>query len=128
MPPQSGWGMGVDRIISLLTGQENLRDVVLFPLMKSAGGSEDAKKSQTTKLAVVLLNESANLEYWQKLNTVAHLSASFAARVGKPLFMQDSVATLDGECLKLNIQHAIMMKDASDNETLRETISQAKAQ
>ena len=35
MPCQSGWGMGIDRIVSLLTEQENLRDVVLFPLMKS---------------------------------------------------------------------------------------------
>ncbi|MDD3646372.1 MAG: lysine--tRNA ligase [Candidatus Gracilibacteria bacterium] len=34
MPPQSGWGMGIERILSLLTGQENLRDVVLFPLMR----------------------------------------------------------------------------------------------
>lgn len=35
MPPQSGWGMGIERIFSLLTHQDNLRDVVLFPLMKS---------------------------------------------------------------------------------------------
>jgi lysyl-tRNA synthetase class 2 len=35
MPPQSGWGMWIDRIIALLTGQQNLRDTVLFPLMKS---------------------------------------------------------------------------------------------
>ena len=35
MPPQSWWWMWVDRIVSLLTWQENLRDVVLFPLMKS---------------------------------------------------------------------------------------------
>ena len=35
MPPQSGLGMWIDRIFSLLTAQENLRDVVLFPLMKS---------------------------------------------------------------------------------------------
>ena len=34
MPPQSGFGMGVDRIVALLTGQPNLRDVVLFPLVK----------------------------------------------------------------------------------------------
>jgi len=33
-PPCSGWGMGVDRIVALLTQQTNLRDVVLFPLMK----------------------------------------------------------------------------------------------
>lgn len=35
MPCQSGWGMWIDRIVSLLTEQDNLRDVVLFPLMKS---------------------------------------------------------------------------------------------
>ncbi len=34
MPPMSGWGMGIDRFVCLLTGQENLRDVILFPLMK----------------------------------------------------------------------------------------------
>lgn len=34
MPPMSGWGMGVERMIALLTGQSNLRDVVLFPLLK----------------------------------------------------------------------------------------------
>lgn len=33
-PPISGWGMGIDRILTLLTGQDNLRDVVLFPLMR----------------------------------------------------------------------------------------------
>ena len=44
MPPMSGWGMGVDRIVALLSGAENLRDVVLFPLMKPEEGTsvEDA--------------------------------------------------------------------------------------
>ncbi len=34
MPPISGWGMGIDRIIQILTGQGNLRDSVLFPIMR----------------------------------------------------------------------------------------------
>lgn len=34
MPPISGWGMGIDRFVALLTNQENLREVVLFPMMK----------------------------------------------------------------------------------------------
>ena len=34
MPPQSGWGMGIDRIFALLTAQPNIRDVILFPMMK----------------------------------------------------------------------------------------------
>ena len=34
MPPMSGWGMGIDRVVALLTDPETLRDVVLFPLMR----------------------------------------------------------------------------------------------
>jgi lysyl-tRNA synthetase class 2 len=34
MPPVSGWGMGIERIIALLSQQSNLKDVVLFPLTK----------------------------------------------------------------------------------------------
>lgn len=34
MPPISGFGMGIDRMVTLLTQQENLRDTVLFPLMR----------------------------------------------------------------------------------------------
>lgn len=37
MPPISGWGLGVERLLTLLTGQTNLRDVVLFPLMRPQG-------------------------------------------------------------------------------------------
>lgn len=33
-PPMAGWGMGIDRIVALLTQQDNLKDVVLFPLLR----------------------------------------------------------------------------------------------
>ncbi len=45
MPPQSGLGMWIDRIFSLLTAQENLRDVVLFPLMKNVNNSSEKKQT-----------------------------------------------------------------------------------
>ncbi|MFQ5654228.1 MAG: lysine--tRNA ligase [Planctomycetota bacterium] len=38
MPPISGWGMGIDRFAALACGVENLRDVVLFPLMRPEEG------------------------------------------------------------------------------------------
>jgi lysyl-tRNA synthetase class 2 len=34
MPPISGWGMGIDRFVALLTSAANLRDVVFFPTMR----------------------------------------------------------------------------------------------
>ena len=35
-PPMTGFGMGIDRLFALLTQQSNLRDVVLFPLLRPA--------------------------------------------------------------------------------------------
>lgn len=34
MPPISGWGMGIDRMVQLLTNSDNIKDVVMFPLMR----------------------------------------------------------------------------------------------
>ncbi len=49
MPPISGWGMGIDRFVALLTQQENLREVVLFPLMRPLEpGAEIGNEAEDT--------------------------------------------------------------------------------
>ena len=41
MPPISGWGMGIDRVMQVLTGVPNIKDNVLFPLLRPLDNKED---------------------------------------------------------------------------------------
>jgi len=34
MPPAAGFGMGIDRLVALLTDSNALREIILFPIMK----------------------------------------------------------------------------------------------
>lgn len=48
MPPISGLGFGIDRLMMLIYNQESIRDVVLFPIMKKENETSASDEVKTT--------------------------------------------------------------------------------
>jgi lysyl-tRNA synthetase class 2 len=108
LPPLSGFGMS-ERLVSFLLGK-HIRECVTFPAIRSE--DNQASKAKKTLVAHAVILNSEDIPLWSKLNAAAHLSASFSAREGKKLIWMDETVTADGEKIPMNIQHAIVMKQA----------------
>ncbi len=111
MPPTVGFAYS-ERLFAALMNC-TIRESSPFPLMRNI----DTAKKRTMRADVIILDDES-IPAWSKFNTVAHLNASFASRIGKALLHYDKSETKDGEELAMNITHAIMIKKTATMQDL----------
>ncbi len=83
MPPTSGMGMGIDRLVMLMTGQSTIQEVLFFPQMRPEKVQRRDKEEAFTALGVAA--EWVAPLYKAGVNTVEQLGTQSAGKLHQEL-------------------------------------------
>lgn len=114
MPPIAGWGLGIDRFMSLITGIDNLRELVLFPFIKNK------KVEEKDQIIVDKKEIFEGQEIRQSNQLIDDLSSAAKKDLIEDLFNDEELEKLDQSMTGISRDEALSL--------MKENISSANLQ
>jgi lysyl-tRNA synthetase class 2 len=87
MPPMTGFGMGIDRLIAIFASQKNIRDTIFFPIMKPKEDQFSKKQAEAMyKSKKIIVISDPKLGYGVTANAMAQLGISIGGFTDEKIF------------------------------------------
>lgn len=113
MPPIAGWGMGIDRLMSLITGIDNLRELVLFPFVKP-------KNQVANNPLIVDKKEVFEGEFRQEQELISDLNKQEKKNLFQEILTDEQLNDLNQEVVGISRDEAlVVMKENLNNINLQ---------
>jgi len=107
MPPTAGMGIGMDRLIMFLTGNESIQEVLFFPQMRPEKKSTKIELSENEKLIIKILNSYSEIVPVEEVKKKSEFSGKQWDKSIKNLVKNDIIQVINnnekGVYLKSNI-------------------------